>query len=486
MTARLSLDTLLRAWGRTPAYDPAALAIGHVHLGLGAFHKAHQALYSDDAIAAENDMRWGIAGLSLRSPGARDALAPQDGLYTVIERGEDVSARVVGAVRRALHVPSEREAALGLLADPGVAVVTLTVTEKGYGHDPGTGALNAGRPDIAADLASPREPATAVGLLCEALRRRREAGVGPLALISCDNVADNGRTLERVVGEFARAAHGDLADPIADHATFPATMIDRIVPAATDATRGDAERLVGLTDAAAVEGEPFRQWVIEDRFPGPRPAWEAGGAEFVGAIGPFQQLKLRLLNGPHSGIAYTGQMLGLPTVADAMADRDVATFVERIMRAEIEPTLELSGRYDTSSYIGALLARFRNPAIRHRTDQIAMDGTLKLPVRWLPTLRDGAAAGMPMRGLSHLLALWLVHWRGTAEDGSTIVHDDPGADAMRRLRERHANDPEAQARAYLAGTGESGDVDALAPRVADAMRAIERDGVRDAMCAAMR
>ena len=477
---RLSLATLNRARCAKPAYDPTQIGIGHVHLGLGAFHKAHQALYSDDAVAAEGG-DWGIAGLSLRRPDARDALAPQDGLYTVVERGAEGSvARIVGSIRRAVFVPDALGETLDLLAAPSTRVVTLTVTEKGYGHDPASGDLDPRNADFAYDLANPDAPRSALGLLVAGLARRREREGGPLAVACCDNMADNGVTLARLVDQLARERDADLAAWIADEVSFPSTMIDRIVPATTDATLREAEHLTGLRDEAAVEGEPFRQWVVEDRFPAGRPAWEAGGAEFVGAIGPYQQLKLRMLNGPHSAIAYLGQMLDLETVADAMADADVAPFVERMM-GEIAPTLALAGRYDVELYADTLRDRFRNPAIRHRTEQIAMDGSQKIPVRWLGTLRDQLEREMPTDAIALALAAWLEHWRGRSESGRALDHSDPLAETMMRRHREYGDDTAGLARAYLADQSALRDapgLERLVERVGSTIASIRDDGLR--------
>ena len=476
---RLGLSTLRRGRCRGPAYDPGSVGIGHVHLGLGAFHKAHQAVYSDDALAEEGG-NWGIAGLSLRSATTRDALRPQDGLYTVIERGNDGSAaRVIGAVRRAIFVPDALGETLDLFAAPATRVVTLTVTEKGYGHDPVSGHLDTANADIAHDLARPEAPRSAIGLLVAGLAHRRAKGGGALAVVSCDNMTDNGAMLRRLAMEFAAERDPALVSWIASTVAFPSTMVDRIVPAATEQTRRDAEQLSGLEDCAAVECEPFRQWVIEDRFPGGRPVWEAGGAEFVEAIGPYQQLKLRMLNGPHSAIAYLGQMLDLETVSDAMADDDVGRFTQRMM-GEIAPTLALGGQYDVQGYAQTLRTRFRNPAIRHRTEQIAMDGSQKVPVRWRATLRDQLRAGTPSSTIEVALAVWLEHWRGRSESGRTLHHADPMAGEMTRRHHAYGDNTRGLAESYLSDQSirDALGTEELVERIGSHIDAIRSTGLR--------
>ena len=259
-----------------PAYDPRALDVGIVHLGIGAFHRAHQAIYTDDAIAKAGGA-WGICGVSLRSPDVRDRMRPQDGLYTAVEKSRGgVARRVIGSVREVLFLRDERARVDARLAAPATRIVTLTVTEKGYCHDPATGRLNLGHPDIVHDIATPDAPLSVAGLLVRALAARRANGAGPLTVVCCDNLPHNGAVLRGIVEAFAAARDPALAAWIGDHVEFPSTMVDRIVPATTAADIADNDAALGLHDAAPVVFEPFEQWVIEDRFATPRPAWEAG------------------------------------------------------------------------------------------------------------------------------------------------------------------------------------------------------------------
>ncbi|HET6520170.1 MAG TPA: mannitol dehydrogenase family protein [Geminicoccaceae bacterium] len=416
-----------------PGYDRRAVRPGIVHLGIGAFHRAHQAVYTE-ALLARGDPRWGIVGASLRSPATRDALAPQDGLYAGRVRDTDgASVRVVGAVLDLLVAPDNPEALVARIADPATRLVTLTVTEKGYCHDPAPGHLDGGRPDVRHDLEHPAGPRTAIGFVVAGLERRRRAGLPPLTVLSCDNLPSNGRTLRRIVLDFADAkGDPDLRRWIEAEVAFPSSMVDRIVPATTDDDRRDVAGLLGgVEDAWPVVTEPFRQWVVEDRFAGERPAWEEDGATFVASVEPFEHMKLRLLNGAHSAIAYLSVAAGVETVSDAMALPGMRGFL-RALWAESGETLDLPAGYDLAGYVGALERRFENTALRHRTGQIAMDGSQKLPQRLLEPIRERLAAGRPVPILAAAVAAWMRHVRGTGEDGAPIPLDDPLADELHR------------------------------------------------------
>ena len=420
---RLGLRALDEIAG--PAVDPRELEVGIVHLGLGAFHRAHQAVYTEDAVAAEPGP-WGICGASRRSRAVVDALTEQDGLYALLERGpEEDRARVVGIVREALVAAEQPGALRDRLAAAGTHVVTLTVTEAGYHHDPATGRLDARHPDVAADLAGGGAPRTPVGQLVRGLEARRAAGVdAPLAIVSCDNLPRNGELLRGLVEDFcARAAPGALAGWIAEHADFPCTMVDRIVPAATAGDRDVASALIGARDEATVVGEPFCQWVLEDAFRGRRPAWEAAGALLVPDTRPYEAMKLRLVNGGHSALAYLGLLRGLETVADAVADPELGPFLERLFEAELAPTLGAVPGVDLDDYRAALLARFANARMRHQLEQIASDGARKLPLRLLAPARELLAAGREPAGICLAVAAWLRWLAG--EGGRSQAEADP-------------------------------------------------------------
>jgi fructuronate reductase len=434
---RLSNATLgaLPASVDQPRYDRAGVKAGIVHLGIGAFHRAHQAVYTDTVLAG-GDNRWGIVGASLRSAETRDALEPQDGLYTVAARdGEGESLRVVGSSIGQLVAPENPAALLAAMSSPDVKIVSLTVTEKGYCHSPSSGTLDESHADIRHDLAVPGAPRTAIGFIVEAIARRRAASIAPFTLLSCDNLPANGRTLKRVVTRFAELRDTDLGRFVADEIACPSTMVDRIVPATTDDDRQAIALRLGMADQWPIMTEPFSQWVIEDHFPRGRPEWEVASATFVTDVDSYELMKLRLLNGSHSTLAYLGYLAGHETVSDAMAAPGFATLVRALMDEEVTPTLPQLPGIDLDAYKADLLARFRNPALRHRTWQIAMDGSQKLPQRLLNTIRDRIRTGAPFPRLALGVAAWIRYASGADEKGSHIDVRDPLADAMRRQAE---------------------------------------------------
>ena len=432
-----------------PRYDRGAAGIGIVHLGLGAFHRAHMAVYVDDLLA-RGAGDWAICGVSLRSPAVRDALAPQDGLYTVVERGpEGPRHRVIGSVREVLVAPADPEAVLDRMARPETRIISLTVTEKGYCHSPASGLLDETHPDIAHDLTGPDTPRSAIGFLAAALERRMQADLPPFTVLSCDNLPNNGDTARDIVQRFADLTDPALARWIDEHAAFPNTMVDRIVPATTDEDRDAVAAALGCRDAWPVVTEPFRQWVIEDHFCDGRPDWAAVGAQLVEDVAPFELMKLRLLNGAHSSLAYLGYLAGHETVSDAMAEPSMAAFVRRLMDEEVTPTLPVPPGTDLTAYKDALIERFHNPALKHRTWQIAMDGSQKLPQRLLGTARDRLAAGQRIDCLALGVAAWMRYVAGVDERGDAIDVRDPLADRLRDLARPIDSDPPAAARALL-------------------------------------
>ena len=438
--SRLSAATLHRlpAAVARPAYDRAGLAIGIVHLGLSAFHRAHQAVYTDAALAA-GDRRWGTLGASLHSAGTRDALVPQDGLYTVLARqgagtrdGVGEQVRVVGSLAGVLGGPGDIEALLAAMAAPDVRLVSLTVTEKGYGVDPATGMLDPARADVRHDLLRPDAPRSALGVVVEALRRRRAAGLPAFTLLPCDNLSRNGTVLRGAAVDFARLRDPDLGRYLDGELRCPSTTVDRIVPATTEADRARVGALLGLRDEAPVVTEPFSQWVIEDGFSLGRPAWDMAGAVFVGDVAPFEAMKLRLLNGSHSTLAYLGSLAAHATVADAMAAPGFAPLIRGLMDREVTPGLPVLAGFDLDRYKSSLIKRFRNPALHHLLSQIAADGSRKLPQRLLDPIRQRLARGLPFTRLALGVAAWMRHATGLDEAGRPVAVADPLAEAIRR------------------------------------------------------
>lgn len=485
---RLSLRTLPKVPpAAAPGIDPAELGVGIVHVGVGAFHRAHQAVYTEDALAAAGG-RWGVCGVTPRSRAVVDQLRPQDGLYTVLARGADAAeGRVVATLRELLFAGDQSEAVLARIGDPAVRIVTLTVTEKGYRHDPATGRLRRADAGVRADAAG-GPPSTVVGLLARGLQARMRVGGGPLAVACCDNLPHNGRTLARLVGDFVEllpaAEQTPLAEWLAEHVRFPSSMVDRIVPATTDGDRAEVAQLIGLADDGAVVTEPFRQWVIEDDFPGGRPAWERAGALLTRDVTPYEVIKLRMLNGAHSTLAYLGALAGYETIAEAMSDDALGAVVRRLMREDVAPTLDVPGGFDLDSYEAQLLERFANPALRHRTVQVAMDGSQKLPQRLLSTLRARRAAGAEPRWAAFAVAAWM-RWVSTdvTDTGAPRVLDDPLAPLLTRAVDGAGSADDVVDR--LLGVDEvfgddlPGDA-VVRGLLVDALRSLAKDGARRA------
>jgi fructuronate reductase len=473
-----------------PRYGRRALQPGIVHLGLGAFARAHLAVATEAAIAASGDLRWGLLGVSLRRPDTRDALAAQDGLYVVASCDADPDGKtrmrpaVIGCVTRALVAPENPGAVLDAIADPAARIVSLTVTEKGYHHVPATGALRDADAELEHDLRQAAAPRTALGFIVHGLCRRRAAGLAPLALLSLDNLPANGDTLRGLVLAFAERFDPGLASWIGEQCTFPNSMVDRIVPRTTDVDRDAVARALGCRDAAPVLTEPYFDWAVEDRFAAGRPDWSAGGARFVASAAPFEASKLRMVNGSHSAIAYLGAVAGWRTVDAAIGEPALARFIDAMMRDEIEPTLpRLPGR-DLGTYRAAILARFANPALAHRTQQIAMDGSQKLPQRLLGTVRDRLAAGLPITRLGLAVAGWLHYLiRQRDDNGQAYAIDDPLRAELADLA-RHANaaaDPVERAARMIGYRPVFGDLvarTALVDAVARALESLRRQGVR--------
>lgn len=431
--ARLSTNTLpkLAAGVGQPPYDRAGIKPGIVHLGIGAFHRAHQAAYIDRLL--DRSPEWAIVGASLRRPDTKEALAPQDGLYTLaIRDASGTVCRVIGSIIGILDATAERQRLIDVMAHSLIRIISLTITEKGYCHDPATGELDENHPDILHDLANPAEPVSAPGLIVAAIERRLQNGVPPFAVMSCDNLPANGRTTARIVTRFAQLRAPALAEYIRGNVAFPSTMVDRIVPATTDADRAEVSRLIGLEDAWPIMTEPFTQWVVEDNFPSGRPPLEGVGVELVADVEPYERMKLRMLNGSHSTLAYLGYLAGHEFVSDAMRSPDFVRLVYGLMTDEAMPTLHMPG-VDLNQYRDRLLQRFANPALQHRTWQIAMDGSQKLPQRLLGTIRDRLAAGQPFERLALGVAGWMRYVTGIGEDGAPIDVRDPLAPRLRRI-----------------------------------------------------
>lgn len=423
---RLSRSTLDDARGRAVLPRIFAPPAGIVHLGAGAFHRAHQAVYTEDAMAiAGGD--WGICGVSLRSTDVQEALRPQDWLYTLAVLDTEISYRIVGALNSVLVAARELPRVLEAMADPRTHIFTITVTEKGYCLNL-KGELNTEHPDIRRDLQNPRAPVTVIGIIVEALRRRFAAGTAAPTVISCDNLMNNGNLLASAVLEFARLTDRETARRIEDNVGFPCTMVDSITPATDDALRERVVRETGLRDLLPVQREAFTQWVIENRFTGPKPEWEAAGAILTADVRPYEKAKLRLLNAPHSALAYLGSLTGAETVFQAMQNPVLAGYIRRMMESEIAPAVKALPGLKTEDYAAAVQRRFQNPSIKHYLSQIAWDGSQKIPIRILGTLQENLAAGRPVRCLCLAVAGWMHFVRTQAARGRKL--NDPLADRL--------------------------------------------------------
>jgi len=423
-------------------------ATGIVHLGLGAFFRAFGCVYVADAMAASGG-DWGILGACLRRPDTRDALRAREWAYTCVSLAPDnEELRDITVLNDVLVAPEDPQALLAAMADPKVKIVSLTVTEKGYCHDPATGALNFDHPDIQHDLENPL-PVSALGYLLRGLQMRRAAGHAPFTVLCCDNLPDNGTLLRGLLLQMAKRLDPLLAGWIEAEGRFPCTMVDRITPATTQADVARISADLGYEEAAPVLHEPFAQWVIEDDFVGgQRPDFAAAGAELVQSVTAHEHMKLRMLNGAHSALAYLGYLAGHESIAATVADPAFARYL-RALWAEIMPTVRPPEGVDLEIYADALFARFANTAIHHRTWQIAMDGSQKLPQRLLGTLEDRLAAGHDAPALMLAVAAWIRYANGTDETGTPIDLRDPMAARFQEIAAQ-ALTPEQTVVAFLA------------------------------------
>lgn len=433
-----------------PQYDHTARGVGIVHLGIGAFHRCHMAVYTDD-VMAQKPGDWRILGVSLRSRTIPDQLNPQDGLYSVvIKDSNSATTRVIGSVAGVLFAPEDPQAVIQAIANPSTQIVSLTVTEKGYCHDPATGELNQSHPDIQHDLADLANPVSAIGYLVAGLQARQRSDSGAITLLSCDNLPANGQTVEKIVGKFASLVDPALAQWIEQHVSFPSSMVDRIVPAMEAEDKTAFAQRTGLDDAAVLQTEPFTQWVIEDSFAGNRPAWELAGATMVSDVAPYEDAKLRMLNGSHSALAYLGYLAGYDYVHQVMADPVLRQFVDAFMETEAATSLEVPADLDIDAYRRELQSRFDNSALQHRTYQIAMDGSQKVPQRLLQTLRFHLRQGGPTSCTCIAIAAWLRYVSGQDQHGKKFTVQDPMADEFAALHRTHGADATALVSAFLA------------------------------------
>ncbi|KAA3622522.1 MAG: mannitol dehydrogenase family protein [Proteobacteria bacterium] len=419
---------------QVPTYDRRGANGGLVHIGVGSFFRAHQAVYLDDLLQQSGNSQWGYCGIGLlpHDAGVRDALLSQDCLYTVLERsaGGD-RARVIGALLDFLHAPRDPETVLKKLASPRTRIVSLTITEGGYYVNKGTGEFNDTHPDILHDLKHPQQPRCSFGVLLEALDHRRKRGLEPFTLMSCDNLQHNGDLTRKMLLAFAECRDPQLAGWLGEHCAFPNSMVDRITPATTDEHRALLREEFNLDDAWPVVTESFTQWIIEDNFPGGRPAWETVGAQMTTDVLPYEKMKLRLLNASHQALCYIGMLLGYEFAHEAMQDARIQKLVRTMMDGEVTPLLTTPAGIDLEAYKTSLVERFSNPNIRDQLSRIGSEGSAKIPVFVLPSIVEGLRQGTPVKLLCFTVAAWLRSFAGTDDTGRPISIVDPMAERLR-------------------------------------------------------
>ncbi|WP_164700144.1 mannitol dehydrogenase family protein [Modestobacter sp. KNN46-3] len=468
---------------RVPTYDRAALTPAVVHFSVGGFHRAHQLVYLDD-LAESGCTDWGVVGVGLRSPQMRDALQPQDHLYTVVERSSaGEHARVIGSLIDYLFAPDSPEAVLAVLTDERTRLVTMTITGNAYRIDAGTGRFV---PDAAvhADLADPHHPRTLFGYIVEALDVRRRAGLAPFTVLSCDNMQSNGEAARAAVVGFAQLRDPGLAAWIDEQVTFPGSMVDRITPSTSLSDRDEVTRLFGVADRWPVITEPFSQWVLEDSFCNGRPPLEQVGVQFVADVGHHELMKTRLLNGSHSAMGHLGELAGVARVDEFLADPVLGRYVTRLMAREVAPLLPAPDGIDLGEYQQSLLRRFADPAIGDRLDRLCRRGSSKIPLYVLPSLLTAREQGRPSRLLTLAVAGWCRYLQGTDLAGRPLALADDRAEELGVLARAGGTDPRPLL-AVDAVFGDLGRDESFVTALATALRQLEELGVRGAVAHAL-
>lgn len=463
-----------------PTYQREQLTQAIVHLGVGGFHRAHQAVYLDDLAERRITTEWGECGVGLLAQDKRmkDALVPQQCLFTVVERSaHEDSARVVGAMTTYLFAPENPERVLAKLSDAGTRIVSLTITEGGYNFNQVTGEFDSANPTIQEDVKNPSNPATVFGYICEALDRRRKAGLKPFTVLSCDNLQSNGAIARKTILSFARLRDRALSAWIDANVAFPNSMVDRITPQTTESDRDLVATTFGIADAWPVVTEPFKQWIIEETFCNGRPPLEEVGGQFVTDVHPYEMMKIRLLNASHSAMGYLGYLCGYRYIHDLMGDPLFRDFIARIMDGEVTPLLPPVPGVDLTDYKRTLIARFANPKIGDQVARICQDGSAKMPKFLLPSVAEALASNRPPRSLTLAVAGWFRYLRGVDEHGAPITIQDPLADTLQALATEGQDDP----RPLLSVQSIFGDLaqnQAFVTALHEALHALYADGAR--------
>ncbi|HEY5811940.1 MAG TPA: mannitol dehydrogenase family protein [Terrimicrobiaceae bacterium] len=438
MTVKLSTATLdkLDPKIQIPRYDRQKVGQAIMHVGVGGFHRAHQALYTDDLLNQGEDPRWGYCGVGLLKHDSRlrDVMRAQDCLYTLVERSlAGDSARIIGSIVNFAFGPDDPQKVIEQMASPETSIVSLTITEGGYYIDQATGELDAKHPDLQHDLAHPHEPSCSFGFLLEAFDRRRLRGLAPFTLMSCDNIQSNGEVAKKMLMAFAELRDSALRNWLEQNCLFPNSMVDRITPATTDEHRTLVREKFGIDDGWPVMTESFKQWVIEDHFVQGRPKWEQVGAQMTTDVLPYEKMKLRLLNASHQALCYIGMLLGYQLVHETMEDADIRKLVEKMMDEDVTPILSAVPGVDLGEYKKTLIERFANSAIRDQLSRIGIYGSSGIPKFVLPSIIEQLARGGPTKLLSFTIAAWFRYLNGLDEKGKEMPMLDPMAS---KLRER--------------------------------------------------
>ena len=427
----------LAAEVEVPAYDPSAVRQGIAHIGVGGFHRAHQAIYTEALLNQGEAGDWGICGVGLRREdrAMQQALAEQDHLYTMLVLGDEpgLEVRVVGAINGMLLAEDSPAALIAKLADPAIRIVSLTITEGGYCIDDSSGEFMAHLPDIQHDLAHPDAPRSVFGFLCAALARRRAAGTPAFTLMSCDNLPHNGAVTRKALLAFAHLADHELATWIDSHVSFPNAMVDRITPMTSDAHRQQLAERHGVEDAWPVVCEPFLQWVLEDKFVNGRPAWEKVGVQFTDDVTPYEEMKIKLLNGSHLALTYLGFLKGYRFVHEAMNDPLLRRYVRTFMDLDVTPQLAPVPGIDLDAYKDTLIERFSNQAIADQLERVCSDGSSKFPKFIVPTINRLIEDGRPLERAALVVAAWALYLKGVDENGSRYRIPDPRAEFCQAL-----------------------------------------------------
>jgi mannitol 2-dehydrogenase len=483
--APLNESTLCQHTGsvHVPTYDRSALTPAVVHFSVGGFSRAHQLVYFDD-LAERGHTAWGVVGVGLHSASMRDALAPQDNLFTVVERDADgESARVVASMVDYVYAPDDPERVLALLADEQTRLVTMTVTGTAYRIDPHTGEF---RPDdeVLGDLEHPTEPQSVFGFVVEGLDRRRRAGLPPFTVLSCDNMQSNGDAARAAVAGYARLRDEVLARWITDNVAFPSSMVDRITPSTSPDQRDEIAAHFGVDDRWPVITEPFTQWIVEDEFCNGRPPLDTVGVRFVSDVGDYELMKTRLLNAGHCAMGFLGQVAGRETTDQAVADPVLRDYLHRLMLTEVIPLLPRPEGVDLRDYAETLLQRFANPAIADRLQRVSRRGSSKMPDYLLPSLHQARGQRRPHDLLTLAVAGWLRYLRGTDESGRPLTVEDARAEELQALARSGGTDPRPVL-ADRAVFGDLADDEAFAQQVEQLLVAFEQRGVRATLAEAL-